>query len=98
MAADSRPRRYARRHLRSLPGPKAGRISDRLTKIQSKRGQVMRVRILRATVTALASLSIAVGAGSAARATGAQVTRGTLHPFAAAITDPVLAAEYGDLS
>jgi len=45
----------------------------------------------------LASLSIAVGAGSAARAS-AQVTRGTLHPFAAAITDPTLAAEYSDLS
>jgi len=56
----------------------------------------MKARIFRATVTAVASLSIAVGAGSPARA-NAQVTRGTLHPFAAALTDPALAAEYGDL-
>lgn len=58
----------------------------------------MRYRIVSATFAALAALSIAVSTGSAARATGAQVTRGTLHPFAAAITDPTLAAEYGDLS
>lgn len=58
----------------------------------------MRYRIVSATFAALAALSIAVSTGAPATAAGAQVTRGTLHPFAAAITDPTLAAEYGDLS
>jgi hypothetical protein len=59
---------------------------------------MLKHRMLNGTVVALASLSMAVVAGSPARATAAQVTRGVLHPFAAAITDPALAAEYGDLS
>jgi hypothetical protein len=60
-------------------------------------GNMVKHRILNGTLVALASLSMAVTAGSPARA-AAQVTRGDLHPFAAAITDPALAAEYGDIS
>jgi superoxide dismutase, Cu-Zn family len=58
----------------------------------------MRYRIVSSTLAALAALSIAVNTGSPARATGAQVTRGALHPFAAAISDPALAGEYSDLN
>jgi hypothetical protein len=50
------------------------------------------------TVAAFASISMAVFTGSPAGAGPAQVTRGDLHPFAAAISDPALAATYGDLS
>jgi len=53
-------------------------------------------RMLNGTVVALASLSMAIIAGSPARA-AAQVTRGELHAFAAAIADRALAAEYGDI-
>jgi hypothetical protein len=63
-----------------------------------KRGTKMGTRrMLSGTVVALASLSMAILAGSPAHA-AAQVTRGELHAFAAAITDPSLAAEYGDIS
>jgi hypothetical protein len=54
-------------------------------------------RMLNGTVVALASLTMAIIGGSPASAT-AQVTRGELHAFAAAITDPALAAEYGDIT
>jgi hypothetical protein len=54
-------------------------------------------RMLSGTVVALASLSMAILAGSPARA-AAQVTRGEIHVFAAGITDPALAAEYGDIT
>ena len=56
----------------------------------------MRNRIVSASVAAFVSLSIAVFAGAPASA-GARVTRGALHPFAAALTDPTL-SEYRDLS
>ena len=54
----------------------------------------MRDRIVRTTIAALASLGLAVFTGAPAIA-GAQVTRGTLHPFAAALTDPTLSAYRG---
>jgi hypothetical protein len=57
----------------------------------------MRDRIISTTIAALASLSIALIAGAPASANGAHVTRGTLHPFAAALTDPTLSA-YRNLS
>jgi hypothetical protein len=54
-------------------------------------------RMLNGTVVALASLAMAIIGGSPASA-AAQVTRGEIHAFAAAITDPALASEYGDIT